>query len=281
MLIRRFLNLRAVLALAAIAIISGMDAPRLDLLFSAALFQRQHPAPIARELLGMRRIRRNSWLVALSLIGLGGCATYDRYRPTFWPFPERKLTTFNTPAMRVDAVREFGMRSSGVDTPEQRQITDQLARQIQVEPDPLVRQAVVAAIADFRTPMAQQVLEAGLSDENAAVRVTCCRSLGKRAELVSVASLTAALRSDKDIDVRLAAATALGKIKSDESVKALAVALDDRDPALQYAGVESLKAITGRDYGPDVQVWRQVAAGGTPPEVTPSVAQRLRKMSPF
>jgi hypothetical protein len=230
----------------------------------------------------MRRSRINRWPAALLLIVLGGCATYDRYRPTFWPFPERKLTTFHTPSMRVDAVHAFAQQATGVDSPEQRQITDQLARQIQVEPDPLVRQAVVTSIAEYRTPMSQQVLEAGLSDENAAVRVACCRSLGKRGETVSVACLAGALRSDKDVDVRMAAAQALGKINSPDSIKALAVALDDRDPALQYAGVQSMKAITGRDYGPDVQAWRQVATGGTTPApTTPSVAERLRKVSPF
>src|SRR5262249_30039054 len=125
------------------------------------------------------------------------------------------------------------------------------------------------------------VLEAGLNDENAAVRVSCCRALGKRAEPTSVQSLSGALKQDKDIDVRMAAAEALGKIKSPEAVKAIGVALDDRDPGLEYAGVQSLKAVTGKDYGPDVQAWRQVAAGQTPPPYTPSVAERLRKVSPF
>jgi HEAT repeat protein len=229
----------------------------------------------------MRSFRNNCWPIALLLIALGGCATYDRYRPTFWPFPERKLTTFHTPSMRVDAVHEFAMKSTGEDSPEQRQITDQLARQIQVEPDPLVRQAVVTSIAEYKTPMALQVLQAGLNDENAAVRISCCRALGKRADPTSVQSLSGALKQDKDIDVRMAAAEALGKIKSPEAIKALAVALDDRDPALQYAGVQSLKAITGKDYGPDVQAWRQVAAGQAPAPYTPSVAERLRKVSPF
>jgi HEAT repeat protein len=230
----------------------------------------------------MRRLRKNCWPAALLLIALSGCATYDRYRPTFWPFPERKLTTFHTPSMRVDAVNAFAQQSTGVDSPEQRQITDQLARQIQVEPDPLVRQAVVTSIAAYHTPISQQVLEAGMNDENAAVRVACCRALGKRAEPISINALSGALKQDKDIDVRMAAAEALGKINSPDSKKALAVALDDRDPALQYAGVQSLKAMTGRDYGPDVQAWRQVATGeNVPPPAAPSVAQRLRKVSPF
>ena len=78
------------------------------------------------------------------------------------------------------------------------------------------------------------------------------------------------------------AAKALGKIKSPEAMKALAVALDDRDPAMQYVGVQSLKSITGKDYGPDVQAWRQVAAGGALPAApAPSIAERVRGMSPF
>src|SRR3954451_1022609 len=148
----------------------------------------------------MRRLRKNCWPAALLMIVLGGCATYDRYRPTFWPFPERKLTSYHTPSMRVDAVHEYAIRSSGIDTPEQRELTDQLARQIQVEPDPIVQQAVATAIAEYHTPMADQVLQAALSDENSAVRIACCRSLGKRAEPNSVSTLANALRGDKDID---------------------------------------------------------------------------------
>ena len=219
--------------------------------------------------------------LALGVIALAGCQSIPW--PQMWPFPERERTSYHTPAMRVDAIGEFAMRSTGVDSPEQREVTDQLARQMQVEPDPLVRQAVVGAIAEFRTPMAQQVLEAGLTDENEAVRVACCQALGRRGETASVATLANVLRAEKDIDVRLAAAEALGKIKSPEAIQALVVALDDRDPAMQYVGVQSMKSITGQDYGPDVQAWRTVATGGSPPppQSPPSIAERLRRASPF
>jgi HEAT repeat protein len=229
----------------------------------------------------MQRRVRTLVLMAIPMAALSGCRTYEQHRPTFWPFPERELTTYNTPAMRVDAVKAFAMRSKHVDSPEQRQITDQLARQIQVEPDPLVRQAVVRTIAEFSTPMSQQVLEAGLNDENEAVRIECCRALGERANPGSVAGLARALQSDGNADVKMAAAESLGKIKSPEAMRALAVALDDRDPAMQYVGVQSLKSITGKDYGPDVQAWRQVAAGGTPAVPPVSIADRIKRMTPL
>jgi len=65
---------------------------------------------------------------------------------------------------------------------------------------------------------------------------------------------------------------------------ALVVALDARDPALQYVGVQSLKTITGLEYGGDVAKWRQVATGGTPTPSAPkppSIAERIRDAAPF
>jgi HEAT repeat protein len=227
-----------------------------------------------------RRFTTSCLPAVLGIVALAGCQSMPR--PNMWPFPERERTTYNTPAMRADALAQFAMRSTGVDSPEQREITDQLARQMQVEPDPLVRQAVIRAIAEFRTPIAQQVLEAGLADDDEAVRVACCQELGRRGEEASVAVLANVIRSEKNIDVRLAAAEALGKFKSPEAVQALIVALEDRDPAMQYVGVQSMKAVTGQDYGPDVQAWRTAAGAGIPPAAqVPSLAERIRKASPF
>jgi HEAT repeat protein len=233
----------------------------------------------------MKRLVVLSSLFAVCAVG--GCRSLSM--PEFWPFPERERTTFTTPAMRSSAIAEFGNRSTGVDSPEQREITDQLARQIQVEPDPLVRQAVIHAIAEFKTPMAQYVLEAGLADQDEMVRVACCDEIAERAAAgvtdpgySAVPTLAKVIREEKDQNVRLAAAKALGSMKSPEAIQALSIALDDRDPAMQYVGVQSMKSITGKDYGPNVEAWRQVAAGQTPPAPErPSIAERLRKVSPF
>lgn len=217
--------------------------------------------------------------LALWLAASAGCASLSY--PNFWPFPEYERTTYRTPSMRADAVKQFAERSTRTDTPEQRKLTDQLARQIQIEPDPIVRLAVVQTVAEFKTPMAQQVLEAGLNDDDDAVRVACCQKLAVRGEASSVPKLVAVLRSDASMDVRLAATAALGKMKSPDAIQGLAVALDDRDPAMQYVAVESMKSVTGKDYGPNVEAWKQVAAGTPPAEKVPTIAERVRGMSPF
>jgi hypothetical protein len=49
-------------------------------------------------------------------------------------------------------------------------------------------------------------------------------------------------------------------MKSTASVPGLAAALKDRDPALQFAGIEAMKKVTGeKELGNDVEAWRQYA----------------------
>ena len=63
------------------------------------------------------------------------------------------------------------------------------------------------------------------------------------------------------------------------SVGALGQALEDRDPAMQYAAVQSLRDVTDRDFGNDVSRWRQFVAGKQPePPRSISVAERFRRL---
>ena len=185
--------------------------------------------------------------------------------------------------MRIDAIREFSSRSTGTDAEDQRKITNQLARQIQIEPDPLVREIIIETIANFRTPLAQQVLQAGLHDEESAVRIASCHGLGLQEDPAAVINLEKTLRGENDQDVRLAAAEALGSIKTPDSIQALSIALEDRDPALQFVAVESLKSISGQDFGGDVRAWQQYANGEAPAiqERPVSLAEKIRKVTPF
>jgi hypothetical protein len=59
-------------------------------------------------------------------------------------------------------------------------------------------------------------------------------------------------------------------------VAALGSALEDRDPALQYLAMESLKQVSGRDYGQDSRLWKQYVQGQTPVREEKSIAQRVR-----
>ncbi|NOY42229.1 MAG: HEAT repeat domain-containing protein [Planctomycetes bacterium] len=217
---------------------------------------------------------QTAFAASLVVIATVGC--------TAWPFQTKKNTTVITPGMRIATIREMAAQARDIDSTEQTRLTQQLATQIQTEPDPLVRQAIQETIAEYSTPLAQNVLLAGLQDDDLDVRLACCRQLAGRSELAVINALRQVIEKDDQLDARLAAVDALGNIPSPESVSALAIALKDRDPAMQYAGVQSLKAISGQDLGNDVKVWREYAEGEQP-QISPqiSVTERIKQYSPF
>jgi len=194
-------------------------------------------------------------------------ADEDPYLPPDYP----------TPARRMAKMKELVATAESGSPEQQSQAAAELARQIQTETDEHIRLHIVLAISHLDTPLAAEVLKAGLNDGNADVRVACCNAWGKRGGAEAVSLLAETINRDTDLDVRLAAIRSLGKIREPGSVAALNTALEDPNPAVQYRTVQSLRNVHDRDLGNDVNAWRQLAAGQT--EVAPpSVAERLRKL---
>ncbi len=190
--------------------------------------------------------------LGLLLAPLAGCG--------MGPFKYKDRTTMVTPAMRMAAIRESGARVADESIDAQQTACTELARQIQTESDPLVRRTIQETVAKLDAPLADDILAAGVQDDDREVRIYCCRTLGKRAKPQAISKLAGVVQTDADFDVRMAAVDALGAIKTPESVRALAAALKDQDPAMQYAGVQAMRGASGEDLGNDVEAWRQYAA---------------------
>jgi hypothetical protein len=191
-------------------------------------------------------------VAALSLAAsLGGCTL-------FRAGPDN--TTVITPSMRAATIRDIGNQVSGYTEAQQNALCEQLAAQIKIEPDPIVRQTIQKTIAECKTPLSQAVVVAGLNDDDAQVRRTCCHLLGTRNDPASIPALSRVVAMDSDQDVRMAAVNALGGLKGAGAIAGLAAAINDRDPAMQYAGMQAMKNASGQDLGNDVQAWRQFAA---------------------
>lgn len=218
------------------------------------------------------RLTLRLFLAAVTGVATIGCASMNL------PWKDRERTSIITPKMRISAIQEIGARAADADAEEQQSLTEQLATQIQTEPDPVVRRAIQESISQLPTELAQNVLIAGLQDDDLDVRLTCCQALGQKSDPSVISALRVALETDSELDVQLAAIDALGRIKSPQSVAALANAVNDRDPALQYAGVQALKSVSGKDLGNDVTAWREYAASEQP-EI--SLAERPTGWAPF
>jgi HEAT repeat protein len=70
--------------------------------------------------------------------------------------------------------------------------------------------------------------------------------------------LSETLAGEQDVDAKLAAVRALGSFQDPLAVQALGAALEDRDPAVQYAAMQSLHHSTGKDLGHDVRRWKDL-----------------------
>jgi HEAT repeat protein len=114
-----------------------------------------------------------------------------------------------------------------------------------------------------------------MKDPESEIRVACCEAWSKHPSPETTRILAETLSGDTDLDVRMAAAKALSTAGDKQAVAALGRALEDPDPGLQFCAVASLKQVTGKNLGNDVNAWHQLAQQPDPPVHTKALASRM------
>ena len=227
----------------------------------------------------------SKWLLGLSLgwllVGVYGCAGQKATEGwSFWPFGNAKSDHVDglvSPPERIAAIRKAAKEAASAGTDQQERVARELAGSLSQETDPVIRLEIIRAIGKSQTPTSSFILREALKDSDAEVRVAACKAWGSRRGPEASGVLGEVLLSDIELDVRLAAARAIGQTGDRGAVAALAKALDDRNPAVQFYAVDSLRKVSGQDYGNDLDKWRQYAKGETPaPNPPPSLAERFR-----
>ena len=110
------------------------------------------------------------------------------------------------------------------------------------------------------------MIERGLDDGSLKVRMEACQALGRRPGDDAARMLVATIGTDTDLDVKHAAMEALARHDSPISRDALKLALADRNPATRSLAMESLRDVTGENYGDDPQVWIAALNGEPTPQ---------------
>lgn len=182
--------------------------------------------------------------------------------------------TIATPQDRIKKLHQMAEKAHELGPAQQEGESQDLAKVLRKEEDPLIRAEILRALAAYPTEIASKMLTAGLKDTDRDVRVACCEAWAKRKGHDATRLLSETLTSDTDIDVRMAAARALGQTGDPAATSALALALENPDPAMQYRAVQSLRQLTGKNYGDNVAVWRDYLKGNNPPE--PSLATKIK-----
>lgn len=143
---------------------------------------------------------------------------------------------------------------------------------------PEMRRMAILAAGRSKLPESAELIQRGLKDDSMKVRLATCRVLGERTDPESTRLLAETAGSTSEVDVRNAALAALANHRSPVAVDALKLALDTRDPATRDLALESLRDVTGKDYGDDPQVWIAALEGQEPVAEPPTrFADRLPK----
>jgi HEAT repeat protein len=128
---------------------------------------------------------------------------------------------------------------------------------LSAEQDPQTRIVILESISRLDDSTRFEPIAPGLQDKDAAVREFACRLAGRTRAPAAAPLLANLLASDASLDVRLAAADALGQIPSRDSANALVAGIADPDVALRFRCEQSLKLITGKDLGRNSADWQQ------------------------
>jgi hypothetical protein len=201
------------------------------------------------------------------------------YYRSEWEKDRQLGTTFSE---RIEEITLLKSRLPNMEPNEQANWANLLEKLVKSDPSPEMRSLACQTIANIPGETAMRALNSASVDSSEKVRLMACAGLQTRgSEDARNMLLTIASNTKETPSVRRAAIVSLANFKNDEEVKtALARLLDDKSPALQYQTALSLRTITGRDYGGDIQSWRDFMGGKDVPEPEKSlVAGFWDKMS--
>jgi len=123
--------------------------------------------------------------------------------------------------------------------------------------DPGVRAAATRGLANHGSPEHIPLVLAGLKDTDASVRLEAARALQRLHSPDAVGPLLDALDPEKEPDtqVRAEAADALGQYAQSKVVDRLIQSLEDENLAINRGTLNSLRTLTGQDFGFDRALW--------------------------
>jgi HEAT repeat protein len=220
------------------------------------------------------------FLIRSSLISLGaavllvalvgaGCAKGPLWRTGYlapwalkrWSDEERYAATLFSKRDDLRAIVRTAAKGSAA---EREHAAQRLVEVIETNPVRLLRIEAVRLLGQLDSPTAEAGLARAAQDPSSEVRLAAVHACSDQANAACLQVLQQILGGDTDIDVRLAAARQLQHFDDPGAIRALAVALDDTNPALQVRAADSLQKVTGESFGRDIEAWRQYAQSRIP-----------------
>lgn len=125
--------------------------------------------------------------------------------------------------------------------------------------DARVRSAGARGLANHGRPRHAVLLAQALDDDVSVVRREAARGLQRihNPEVIRRLIQAVDFEQEKDVEVRIEAAYALGQYADNRVFEALKKALRDRNLAVNFAAADSLRYLTGEEFGPSIAEWER------------------------
>lgn len=201
-------------------------------------------------------------ILSMSLLTLVGCAEGPLWKVGgYFPWVQRKWAAeeqiAETVHSRKQKLRNLARTASRMSETEKEQVVTQLGPFLQNEKIIQLRVDALYALGEINTQSAENLMIQSLTDSEAEVRIAAVNALTKRKTKTSEQEIIRVIGSDTDKDVRASAIRGLASYPGDAAVDTLAQVLNEPEPALQFAAMQSLDAVTGSDIGVNVTEWKK------------------------
>lgn len=206
----------------------------------------------------------------------GGPLGLARFNPSLREEWKKDEAYGHTMHQRLEELQAWATEAPQMSPEKRRELAGKIQGNLAQEANVALLQQSAWTLGRLQVPEADEGLRQLVEHASPEVRSAACLGWRYRGGNDARDTLARVLNSDTDGDVRVAAARQLAFFRDPESIAALGIALDDPSPALQYRSVESLKVITGENYGNNVTAWREFVAGGqAKPGPEPNWAERM------
>ena len=230
-------------------------------------------------------ISRRSYILlgaALVICAVSGCQDGPLYalknvNPYFTMREWRDDTALGvTDHERRTQLADLATQIGQMPTNRQKFWSQHLEKMIDNDASPEMRRLAVSAAGNLKVGDAISLVEKGLDDDSIKVRMEACRALGKRPEEAAARLLASTAGTEADEDVRQAALDAIGNHKGKIALDSLKIALNDRNPATRDLAIESLRRVTGKNYGDQPDAWIAALQGKPVSEQPTRIVDAIR-----
>ena len=181
-----------------------------------------------------------------------------------------------TDTQRRDELQLLASSVGSMSAAEQAKWIPHLNQLIENDPNVEMRRLAVRAAGRISDPRSMDLIKRGLDDDAAKVRMQACSSLGNKSGDDAARLLVATIGTEGNLDVKHSAMEALGNFQSPIASQSLRTALVDSNPATKQLAMESLRGVTGKDYGDDPSVWIAALDGQEVEEPKSRIAEVFR-----